>query len=154
MVCQHWNAAAPTPRQDRIGRNMIDDAETKGLIKPGKVRLLEPLSHDHHQFKTTLTISLQAFVQAGMRSLASQLPVLALVPLLVPHPFLIQTTLVEPTSGNTGIALAFVAAARGYEVRGTACGTPLQPTHDDAHTHRARLLLVRGITPSTLVPAC
>ena len=76
---------------------MIEDAEKKGLITPGKVRIV---------LNTKLACQ---YVVIGVTFVF-------LIMLFTYHISTDQTVLIEPTSGNMGISMAFISALKGYKM--------------------------------------
>lgn len=109
--------------KDRIGYAMIVDAEQAGKISPGKVGQRTGGVTMHSRLLPCWLSSLHSFRSAHSKGqwtlLVRSSPSarrLSERTVILPPVLRLQTTLVEPTSGNTGIALAFIAAARGYKL--------------------------------------
>jgi cysteine synthase A len=108
-------AAAPTawPVTARQGRGRIYDSITDTIGHTPLVRLSRLAAEKN--CKAELLAKLEFFnplASVKDRIGVSMIASLEAAGRITPG----RTTLVEPTSGNTGIALAFVAAARGYKL--------------------------------------
>ena len=108
-------AAAPTawPVTARPGRGRIYDSITDTIGHTPLVRLSRLAAEKN--CKAELLAKLEFFnplASVKDRIGVSMIDSLEAAGRITPG----RTTLVEPTSGNTGIALAFVAAARGYKL--------------------------------------
>ncbi|WP_149535919.1 cysteine synthase A [Siccirubricoccus phaeus] len=127
---------SPAPSRGRIFGSVLEVVGATPLVRLPRLKASEGLAAD-------LALKLEFFNPLG--SVKDRIG-LAMVEaaeregLIAPG----RSTLVEPTSGNTGIALAFVAAARGYRL--------IVVMPDGASTERRKMMRLLGaeleLTPS------
>ncbi len=102
---------------DAPGRGRIYDsiAETIGNTPLVRIpRLLAACSREGERIEADILLKLEFF--NPLASVKDRIGVAMITALEADGRLLPGGTIIEPTSGNTGIALAFVAAARGYRL--------------------------------------
>jgi cysteine synthase len=96
----------------RPGRGRVFDSITEAIGDTPIVRLRR--LPDQHGVKATIFAKLEFFNPAA--SVKDRIGVAMIDAMEAAGVISAHTVLIEPTSGNTGIALAYVAAARGYRL--------------------------------------
>jgi cysteine synthase len=110
---RHASIAVPAPKlEGRPGRGRVFDSITETIGDTPLVRLnrLPAL----HGVKADILAKLEFF--NPIASVKDRIGVSMIEAMEADGTIKPDTVLIEPTSGNTGIALAFVAAARGYRL--------------------------------------
>src|SRR5258708_19510247 len=103
---------APTPRFDPPGRGRIQDSIIETMGNTPVVRV--PRLAKAEGMEADVLLKLEFF--NPLASVKDRIGVNMILALEKQGKIKPGSTLIEPTSGNTGIALAFAGAARGYRV--------------------------------------
>ena len=107
------DASSPTGAVHRAGRGRIFDSIVDAIGDTPIVRLRKlPLARGA---QATILAKLEYFSPAG--SVKDRIGAAMITAMENAGLINAETVLIEPTSGNTGIALAFVAASRGYRLK-------------------------------------
>lgn len=101
---------APTIELDPPGRGRIYNSIAETIGNTPLVRI--PKLAESHGAKADITLKLEFFNPLG--SVKDRIGLSMIEALEADGKIGPGSTIVEPTSGNTGIALAFICAARGY----------------------------------------
>ena len=107
------DAPSPTSAVHRPGRGRVFDSIVDAVGDTPIVRLRKlPQAHGVH---ATILAKLEYFNPAA--SVKDRIGAAMIIAMEKAGLINADTVLIEPTSGNTGIALAFVAASRGYRLK-------------------------------------
>ena len=133
------DAPSPTSAVHRPGRGRVFDSIVDAVGDTPIVRLRKlPQAHGVH---ATILAKLEYFNPAA--SVKDRIGAAMIIAMEKAGLINADTVLIEPTSGNTGIALAFVAASRGYRLKlvmpefdvdraAQDAGVPRRRNHSDA----------------------